>query len=199
METGATDPRSDWNLKAISWEMIKTFALAIIIIIPIRLFLFQPFFVEGESMAPTFQDGEYLIVYEHGYKKIQIGNFTLLEPSKEFDRGDAVIFHPPGSEKKYYIKRVIALPGESIAIVGGQVVLYSEGEPNGEILKERYINSGAELTDMPKTALSEEEYFVMGDNRMFSFDSRNFGSVTKDRVIGRVLIRAWPIPRVGIL
>lgn len=199
MQTGTTDTLSEWNLKEIGWEMIKVFALAIAIIIPIRVFLFQPFSVKGESMAPSFQDGEYLIVYEHGYKKVQLGNFTFLEPSKEFHRGDAVVFHPPGSEKKYYIKRVIALPGESIAIIGGQVVVYSEKEPEGRVLPEKYINSGAELSDMSKLTLTTEEYFLMGDNRMFSFDSRNFGPITKDRLIGRVLIRAWPLPRAGIL
>lgn len=199
MENIPTTPQSDWSIKEIVLEMVKTFALAIAIIIPIRLFLFQPFFVEGESMEPTFKDNEYLIVYEHGYKQVKIGNWTVLEPSKEFKRGDVVVFHPPVNDKKYYIKRVVGLPGESIAIVGGQVVLYSEKKPEGEILPEKYIERDAELTDMPKTKIAEDEYFVMGDNRMFSFDSRNFGAIQKDALVGRVLLRALPLTRAGIL
>lgn len=179
--------------------MIKTFALAIAIIIPIRVFLFQPFFVEGSSMEPTFKDSEYLIVYEHGYKQVQIGNWTLLEPKKEFQRGDVVVFHPPENEKKYYIKRVIALPGESIAVIAGQVVLYTEDNPGGKILSEEYVSRNSSLTDMPKVLLESDEYFVMGDNRMFSFDSRNFGPVDKGSLIGRVIVRAWPLERAGIL
>ncbi len=199
METTIPAPQANWSIKEIVWEMIKTFALAIVIIIPIRIFLFQPFFVEGESMEPTFQDNEYLIVYEHGYKAIGFKNWTLLEPSKEFQRGDVVVFHPPVSDKKYYIKRVIGLPGESVAIIGGQVVLYSDKHPNGEILTEKYIAPESEMLDMPKIQLSEDEYFVMGDNRMFSFDSRNFGPIQKEKMIGRVLLRALPITRAGIL
>lgn len=194
-----TTSKSEWNLKEIGWEMVKTFALAIAIIIPIRVFLFQPFFVEGESMEPNFKDSEYLIVYEHGYKQIRLGDFTLLEPTKDFQRGDVAVFHPPASEKKYYIKRIVALPGESIAIIGGQVVLYTENKPEGEILSEKYVNTPGGLIDMAKVTLSEDEYFVMGDNRMFSFDSRNFGPIERDRLIGRVLLRAWPITRAGIL
>jgi signal peptidase I len=150
-------------------------------------------------MEPTFEDNEYLIVYEHGYKQIGLKNWTLLKPSKEFQRGEVVVFRPPVAENKYYIKRVIGLPGESVAIVGGQVVIYSTKSPNGEILSEKYIARDAEMTDMPKTELTEDEYFVMGDNRMFSFDSRNFGPIHKDKVVGKVLLRALPITRAGIL
>ncbi len=196
-ETGA--PKPEWSIKEIAWEIVKTFALAIVIIIPIRIFLFQPFFVEGASMEPTFKDSEYLIVYEHGYKHIRLGDWSLLEPSKEFQRGDVVVFHPPISDTKYYIKRVIGLPGESIAIVGGNVVIYTEKNPQGQILLEEYTSPDATLVDMPKIELSDDEYFVMGDNRMFSFDSRNFGPIPKDKIIGKVLLRALPITRAGIL
>lgn len=194
-----TTPKPEWNLKEIGWEMVKTFALAIAIIIPIRMFLFQPFFVEGGSMEPTFKDSEYLIVYEHGYKQVSVADWKILEPSKNFHRGDVVVFHPPGNEKKYYIKRVVALPGEAVAIIGGQVVVYTEKNPEGEVLLEKYLAKDALLSDMTKVTLQDDEYFLMGDNRMFSFDSRNFGPVSKDKLIGRVLIRAWPLSRAGIL
>lgn len=199
MEESPTPSQSEWSLKEIFWEMVKTLALAIAIIIPIRIFLFQPFFVEGSSMEPNFYDNEYLIIYEHGYKQVGFRDWTLLKPSKELHRGEVVVFHPPVSEKKYYIKRVIGLPGESLAIVGGHVVIYTQQQPNGQVLAEPYVSPDAELMDMPKIALSEDEYFVMGDNRMFSFDSRNFGPIHKDKVIGKVILRALPLDRAGIL
>jgi signal peptidase I len=188
-----------FTIRGLAWEMIKTFALAIIIIIPIRLFLFQPFFVDGESMEPSFHNGEYLIVYEHGYKQVDLFEWSLAKPKKEFSRGEIVVFHPPGNEKQYYIKRVIGLPGESIAIIGGQVVLYNTLHPEGQILAEEYVAEGAELIEMPKKNLTKDEYFVMGDNRMFSFDSRQFGPIKKEMVIGKVLVRAWPPTSIGIL
>lgn len=199
MENNLTPQATDWSVKEIVWEMIKTLALALVIIIPIRIFLFQPFWVEGESMEPTFKDNEYLIVYEHGYKQIGLFGWVFLRPSEEFKRGDVAVFHPPVDDKKYYIKRVIGLPGEAIAIVGGQVVVYSPQSPEGEILTEKYISPDSELIDMPKTPLAADEYFVMGDNRMFSFDSRNFGPIHKDKMIGKVLLRALPVTRAGIL
>jgi signal peptidase I len=138
-------------------------------------------------------------VYEHGYKEVEFFNWQLTNPEKEFSRGEVTVFHPPGNEKQYYIKRVIGLPGESIAIIGGQVVVYNDLYPAGQILTEDYTAAEAELVEMPKRKLQTDEYFVMGDNRMFSFDSRAFGPIKKDMVIGKVLLRAWPLQDVGIL
>jgi signal peptidase I len=192
-------PVVPFTLRGLVWEMIKTFALAIIIIIPIRLLLFQPFFVDGESMEPSFHNGEYLIVYEHGYKDVELFSWNLTNPDKEFSRGEVAVFHPPNNKKQYYIKRIIGLPGESIAIIGGQVVIYNNLHPEGQILAENYIAEGAELLEMPKKNLTADEYFVMGDNRMFSFDSRQFGPIKKEMVIGKVLLRAWPPQKIGVL
>lgn len=188
-----------FTLRGLIWEMVKTFALAIVIIIPIRLFLFQPFFVDGESMEPSFQDGEYLIIYELGYKAVDFLGLQLTNPSKEFSRGEVAVFHPPNNEKQYYIKRVVGLPGESIAVVGGQVVIYNALHPEGQVLSEEYVAKGSELSEIPKKQLAEDEYFVMGDNRMFSFDSRQFGPISKDMIIGKVLARVLPPARIGIL
>jgi signal peptidase I len=199
MSNSVPQETSSWNIKGIVWEMAKTFTLAIVIIIPIRMFLFQPFFVDGESMEPTLDDKEYLIIYEHGYKQVRLGNWVLLNPSKQFQRGDIAVFHPPVSDKKFYIKRIIALPGESLAVQGGQVVLYNAQHPEGETLPERYIAEGSALRDMPKVTLTEDEYFVMGDNRNFSSDSRVFGPVARDRLVGKAVVRVLPITRAAIL
>jgi signal peptidase I len=180
-----------WSFRIIFFEMLKTFLLAVAIIIPIRIFFFQPFFVEGASMEPSFHNGEYLLIGEQGYKQVQLGGFTL-KPSKELKRGFIAVFHPPRHESQYYIKRVIGLPGESIEIKNNHVVIYNGEFPQGSVLEEPYIARNAIMEDMPKLKLSSDQYFMMGDNRMFSFDSRSFGPVSKDELVGRVLLRAWP-------
>lgn len=182
----------NWSFRAIFLEMLKTFLLAVAIIIPIRVFFFQPFFVEGGSMEPNFHDGEYLLIGEQGYKEVALPGFTI-EPKKELTRGEIAVFHPPGHESQYYIKRVIGLPGESIEVKDNQVWIYNDQFPDGKALSEPYIAASSTMQNMPKRQLSDDQYFMMGDNRMFSFDSRSFGPVKKEALIGRVLLRAWPV------
>jgi signal peptidase I len=203
--------KEELGVKAVVIEVVKTMLLACIIIIPIRVFLFQPFFVDGESMYATLKNHDYLLVYEHGYKQVSLFGTTLLHPSKELVRGDIVVFHPPLEDKRppslfrwfrgqqSFVKRVIGLPGESVAIIGGKVVVYSGDHPVGEVLVEPYIAPGSEMVDMPKVTLTDDQYFMMGDNRMFSYDSRQFGPVSKASIVGKALIRAWPLGTAGIL
>lgn len=176
------------------WEIIKVFVLAAVIITPIRVFLFQPFFVEGASMEPNFQDGNYLIINELGYKKTEIGALNLeITPFKKFDRGDVVVFHYPKDESKYFIKRVIGLPGEKVKISEGKVTIYNTGNTNGFVLDEsEYLEKGLSTSKDGFFSVLSDEYFVMGDNRAYSFDSRDWGTLKKDEIVGKVMIRAWP-------
>lgn len=183
-------------------EMVKVFLLAAIIIIPIRVFLFQPFFVEGASMEPNFEDGEYLIVNEFGYKHTSVDiadkHFFAVEPFLELKRGEPVVFRSPRREGQYLIKRVIGLPGETIEIRRSEIRIRNDEYPEGFVLDEKeYLGDAIVTTDMKKTALGENEYFLLGDNRMNSLDSRIFGPVAKESIIGRVLLRAWPISKVA--
>src|SRR3989339_623940 len=105
-------------------EIIKIVALAFIVIVPIRVFLFQPFFVQGASMEPNFEDGQYLIVNEFGFKETNIGlgkNVIKIEPSKTIKRQRTIVFRFPLDADKFFIKRVIGLPGEKIEVGNGQV------------------------------------------------------------------------------
>ncbi len=179
-------------------EMVKVFLLAVVIIIPVRVFLFQPFFVQGSSMEPNFEDGEYLVISEFGYKQTGIAltdslRFTV-RPFKDIARQDVAVFHYPKNTEQFFIKRVIGLPGEAVEVRGGRVIIYNKTHPDGFVLDERaYIGEGVMTQDSPRVELKDDEYFMMGDNRMFSYDSRSIGPIKKEKIIGRVLLRAWPM------
>lgn len=183
-------------------EMLRVFLLAVVIIIPVRVFLFQPFFVQGSSMDPNFEDGEYLVISEFGYKETALGwgdaRFQV-KSFKEIKRQDVAVFRFPKNTEEFFIKRVIGLPGESVEIRKGKVLIFNEEYPEGFVLDESAYLSPAVLTqDMPRVKIGPDQYFAMGDNRMFSYDSRVFGPIGKDKIIGRVLLRAWPVERFSL-
>lgn len=185
-------------------EIVKVFILAFIIIVPIRIFLFQPFFVQGASMHPNFEDSEYLIINELGYKQTEVGlggvEFFTVKPFKELERGDVIVFRYPKNPKQYFIKRVIGLPGEKIAIKNGQVIIYNKEHPGGLTLDENEyipdVRTNAERSI--EMQLKDDEYFTLGDNRSASHDSRSWGPLNKDKVVGKVLLRIWPFGRAEI-
>ncbi len=201
-EQPAQEKKEDYlSMGGLFMEMVRVFLLAVVIIIPVRVFLFQPFFVQGSSMEPNFQDGEYLIISEFGYKNTDLGLASLhvsVRPFKEIARQDIAVFHPPQSPEQFFIKRVIGLPGEAIEIRHGKVILYNSEHVDGFYLDESaYLGPEVLTHDMPRVDIKEDEYFLMGDNRMFSYDSRAFGPVKKDKVVGRVLLRAWPVEHMA--
>jgi len=183
-------------------EIVKIFFLALLIIAPIRVFLFQPFFVQGASMEPNFEDREYLIVNELGYKTTDVGfnniKFFSIKSFKSLERGDVIVFRYPKNPSQYFIKRAIALPGEKIEIRNGQVIISKEGY-NPIILDEsEYLAENEKTSGELSRILKDNEYFVMGDNRSFSSDSRSWGTVKKKDIIGKVLIRAWPFNKARL-
>ncbi len=182
------------------WETFKLALISLVIILPIRYFLVEPFFVLGASMEPTFQNGDYLIINELSY--------LTGKPS----RGDVVVFQYPNNPREceslayqfthskncpYYIKRVIALPGESI-VLNDQGVFIKNGEnPDGFFLKEEYLPN-KETYGNTTTALGNSEYFVMGDNRGHSSDSRVWGPLERKYMVGKVLLRAFPFEKAEV-
>ncbi len=160
-------------------EIVRFSIIAIIIVVPIRLFIAQPFIVSGASMEETFYTGEYLIIDQVTY------HFD--EPA----RGEVIIFRYPRDPSKFFIKRVIGLPGETISIIDNEVTISNQNSPNGFVLDEPYI---AQMTPTAPftTTLSEDEYFVMGDNRDKSSDSRTWGPLEEDKIIGRAWVRLFP-------
>ena len=163
------------------WEVAKIVILALLIVIPIRYFVFQPFIVKGLSMTPAFHDGDYLIVDEFSYH--------FGEP----ERGEVVVFKYPRDPSQRFIKRIIGLPGEQVKMEGGRIIITNKFGKE-EILDESdYLSlSQGSLFDTELIKLGENEYFILGDNRAHSFDSRRWGPLSREFIVGRVLLRAWP-------
>lgn len=167
-------------------DIVRFSLIALIIVIPVRTFIAQPFIVSGASMESTFHTGEYLIVDQLSYE---------IHPPK---RGEVVVFRYPKDPSKFFIKRVIALPGETITIEGSTVRISNPQYPNGFILNEPYIKSmenGTNLTEV----LGDREYFVMGDNRDQSSDSRYWGVLQEERIVGRAFVRLFPPSQLDYL
>ncbi len=182
------------NVKDFIFEIIKMLIWSLVIIIPIRMFLVQPFVVKGASMEPNFHGNNYLLVNEFGYKDVKLfdGKFEL-KPTKTLERQEIVVFRAPTKRREFYIKRVIGLPGETVEINNGVVKIYNVENPSGKILDESgYLPKGRITEGNIKISLKENEYFVLGDNRGASSDSRFFGPITKDKIIGKVIIRLFP-------
>ena len=167
-----------------SIEIIKIALIALAIVLPIRYFLFQPFIVKGESMSPNFESGDYLIVDEISY--------MLSEPQ----RGDVVVFKYPKDKTQRFIKRIIGLPGETIIIKNGEVSLIKIGGEN-IILEESYLPNDLKTYGDTNTTLKDNEYFVLGDNRTYSYDSRSWGVVPIKNIIGKAFLRLYPITELS--
>lgn len=165
-------------------EILKFALIALVIVLPIRVFIAQPFIVSGASMEDTFHNNEYLIVDQLTYQ--------FDDPA----RGDVIIFRYPRDPSKFFIKRVIGLPGDTITISEDRVTIVNEEVPDGFTIAEPYIHSATEgeLTE----TLGEGEYFVMGDNRAASSDSRVWGTLDRDEIIGRALLRLFPLGEAGM-
>ena len=188
----------EYGLKGVIWEIVKMVFWVVVIIVPIRVFLIQPFFVQGASMEPNFEDKQYLIVNELGYKTTEVSNLFTVKPFKELKRGDVVVFRYQKNPKIFYIKRIIGLPGEKIEVSNDKVKIFNSENPNGFALDESQYLSASVMTAGEANLTLGNEYFVMGDNRQYSSDSRSWGPVPEADVMGRVVLRAWPFNKAGI-
>lgn len=171
------------KLKSATWEIVKFLALTLAIVLPVRAYVAQPFIVSGNSMDPTFKNNEYLIVDELSYR--------LREP----ERGEVVVFKFPKQPSAHFIKRIIGLPGETVIIKGSKVTIDTGRERFA--LAEDYI--AAPFQANLELKLLPGEYFVMGDNRSVSLDSRSWGPLPREMMTGRVLARLLPPSRINFL
>lgn len=165
-------------------ELVKIAVLAGVTIGLVRYFLFKPFYVKGASMEPNFYEHEYLIIDEI--------SFRLREPH----RGEVVVFKYPEDPKEYFLKRIIGLPGERVKIVEGRVVIYNAEHPEGLEIDESYLPKDLKTEGEKIITLGSDEFFVLGDNRPNSHDSRRFGPVDRSLIVGRAWFRGWPLNRM---
>lgn len=166
-------------------ELVKIAVIAFIIVAPIRYFIFQPFIVSGVSMAPNFASGDYLIIDEISYR--------FSEPK----RGDVIVFNASfikGYDGQRFIKRLIGLPGDNVNITSGQVKITRDEKTI--ILNEKYLLDSSKTYGDVNIKLNEDEYFVLGDNREYSYDSRMWGALPKKDIIGKAYLRIFPIKNI---
>lgn len=162
-------------------ELVRFTIITFLIVIPIRIFIAQPFIVNGESMVPTFNNGDYLIIDEISYR------------THEPERGEVVVFK--FENDRFLIKRIIGLPGEKVTISGDRITI-TEADGTKVELEEGYINE--EFSSYGTWNLGEEEYFVLGDNRNASSDSRTWGILHREDIVGKTFLRLFPLSGIGI-
>lgn len=167
------------------WDWVKTIAVALIITIFIKMFIVDATKVSGNSMLNTLHNGDILLVDKIGSR------------FRGYERGDIVILKAPDDPEKLYVKRVIGEKGDTIKLIDGDVYV------NDEKITENYtsINETYPTRELSEWTLGENEYFVMGDNRIpgESNDSRNFGPIEKERLVGHAFVRFYPIDRFGLI
>lgn len=159
-------------------EVIQTVLIAVLLFLGVNAVTAR-IRVDGNSMEPSLHDGEFVVVNRLAYR---VG-----QP----ERGDIVVFHPPFDPQRRFIKRIIGLPGDMIQVLDGTVYV------NGEALREPYILAMSNKSG--EWRVGEEEIFVLGDNRNNSDDSRNWGSVAREEVIGKAVVVYWPLTEIGMI
>lgn len=165
-------------------EVLRVVIFALAIIVPVRYLLVQPFYVKGASMEPNFHDAEYLIIDELSYR--------FRSPA----RGEVVVLRNPARPSEFFIKRIIGLPGEHLEIAGDRIRVTNAAHPVGFSLDESpYLDPSVATNGNLQVDLGGRQYYVFGDNRSYSLDSRSFGPVDRKTIVGRVWIRAWPFER----
>jgi signal peptidase I len=152
----------------------------------VRTFLVQPFLVDGTSMSPTFSNGDYVLTDELTYR---------IRPP---ERGEVVVFHDVSDPSTYLIKRIIGLPGETVIIKNDTVTIENAQNPSGFVLDESYLPAGTVTSGDEDITLSSSSYFMMGDNRSVSYDSRSWGPLPAQNIVGLVRFRLWPLDAMRI-
>ena len=188
--TTSTEKSTDaWSFGA---ELLRTVLVIGILAFVIRYFIVQPFIVEGESMSPYFHTNDYLLVDKLSYR------FHAPE------RGDVIVFRYPNDPSINYVKRVIGLPGETVTIKNGSVSIANTTTPNGFKLNETYLPVGLQTQLLNGSSdgvfiIPSDDFFVLGDNRPNSSDSREWGWMPKSDLIGRVAVEALPLNQARLI
>lgn len=185
------EKRSSSGGKGFVLEMMETLVSSVIVILVIYSTVAFPEMVVGSSMEPNFYTGERILVEK------------VTRYFKPYERGDIVVLHPPGNDSIDYIKRIVGMPGDVVKIFDCKVYIKSGEE--SFLYDEEYLadgmctSGGSRLKEGRSFKIEDDNYFVLGDNREKSLDSRSFGVVAKERILGKVIYRFWPLPKVGFI
>lgn len=185
----------------IVWEILSTLLLAGLVVFVINTFIFQAYYVSGNSMNPGYHDGDYVLANKIPTTARNISGFFGKKPNLDVKRGDVLIFHPPYDESIFYIKRVIGLPGDRVVLKDGKFTIYNSQYPNGLQLKEPYIDPAYKTQFEVDEVVLDGNLFMVGDNRSpgGSYDSREWGQLNQDKILGSVFFRLLPINDLGIV
>lgn len=168
-------------------EIVQVFVFSVALFLFLYLLVLQPHKIKGDSMQPNFPDGEYLLTDKVTYR--------FNEPQ----RGDVVVFKAPGTDGDEYIKRIIGLPGEEVSIRNGSVYVDNRILEESYLADSVYTNNGIFLKNTDSVLVPQGSYFVLGDNRPFSSDSRSWGFITKMDITGRAWLIYWPPQKSGVV
>lgn len=172
--------------RIVFFELLMLTAVAAVFITAVHLFVVQPFITSGDSMAPTFDSGEYLVIDEISYY------------SHTPERGDVVVFRYPLDPSVYFIKRLIGVPGDTVTIKKGVVSVQTQNSSSSVVVQEFYVTPANKTLDSSTITLTSDEYFVLGDNRAGSFDSRLWGPVPRRYIIGEPILRLFPLQKLAL-
>jgi len=199
---GMTAAEKRSRFRRVAWELTQTLVLAVLIFVLVRT-VAQNFRVEGPSMEPGLHNGQYLLVNKAVYFKLDVGTLSKFIPFLHADegeekflfhgpqRGDVIVFRYPRDPSRDFIKRVIGVPGDHIRMLDG--VVYVNDVP----LEEDYISSSEGRGLEEEQIVPPNSYFVMGDNRPNSSDSRSWGFVPEENIIGKAMLSYWPLSDLG--
>lgn len=161
-------------------EVVVIAGMAVFAVFLCRQYVFNPYGISGGSMSPNFHDGDYVFVDQMSYR------------FRSVQRGEVIVFQGPASGGEDLLKRVIGLPGERVLVSGNEVKIFNAENPEGLVLGESYLDPATVTSGNVDVTLKDTQYFVMGDNRSVSFDSRSWGPLDEDLIVGRVALRIWP-------
>jgi len=167
------------------WEILEIVLIAVVTVFLIRTFVAQPFLVSGASMEPNFSSGNYLVIDEITYR--------FRDPM----RGEVIVFRYPRDPSVFFIKRIIGLPEERVVIRNGEIKIFNEFHKDGFAPEEKYLPAGLKTIGDIDVTLEKAKYLVLGDNRYQSFDSRNWGAVSRDEIVGIARLRVLPISKIS--
>lgn len=184
-KTDSSKKKTKSTILIILKEILVFILISVGIVLPFRIYIAEPYIVSGASMDPTFETGDYLIVDKISY---EIG-----KPK----RNTVVIFRYPNDPSKSFIKRIIGLPGEKVVMKDNIVSIINTENPNGFVVDQSYVTHKSPSTF--EKELGPDEYFVMGDNRLESFDSRSWGPLPSKYILGEPILRLLPLKKIGVL